>query len=339
MSLAVALAIMAIAVTLLALLFAVGLRALGLGREVATLEANRSQLEDELDATRSKLATKAEQAKKLEGWLASAEQENASLLEELRKRPLVTRKVHKIFTFGVQGTGKTSLTLKWANPLVQLGAIEPTKKAQYERIVSRCRVFDGITEHVFEIHDFGGEQMVNGLAALVGEEVHGLLFVVDVHAGKGKEVDMERVRQQLAAFQPPAFQYFLGPKTIAACKSVILFINKSDVIPAAPDAAEQMARQVYRPLIEDLLRYAHIVDVRIIVGSAKVGQSTETVFAHFIDKMLPLDARDQTLMQYVQPRDAGMTMPFDSNVSKGPGDTDPMEPLHKSSPMGTSKEG
>jgi len=189
---------------LLGLLCVVGLRALALGRNLEALDATQAAVEDDLEATRAKLATTEQESKKLARWLEAAEQENAWLLEELKKRPTVTRKVHKIFAFGVKGTGKTSLTLKWANPLVHLGSIEPTRKARYERVVSRARVLDGIAEHVFEIHDFGGEQMVDALAALVGEEVHGLLFVVDVNSSGRQGVDLERVRQQLAAFQPPA---------------------------------------------------------------------------------------------------------------------------------------
>jgi len=343
MSLAAALTIIAVAVILLVLLLVVGLRALALGRELDSLADVFAGIEEERDATRARMTAAAGEIKKFTGWLEAAEQENAWLRGELERRPAVARKTYRIFTLGLEGTGKTSLTLKWANPLGQVGTVATSKKARYERVVSRVRTQDGVTEHVFEVHDLGKEQMVDALAALMGEEVHALLFVVDLCTNAGHGVEAERVKQQLVAFQPPAFQYFLGPKTMAACKTVVLFINKVDVIADTPAMAEETARKLYRPLIDDLLRYAPLIDVRVVVGSARYGHSTHLVFAHFVEKLLPPNTYDQGLLQFLQVvRDeasTAQTAPIPSLTPNGPGETEPLAPLRQDPPRGSRSGG
>ncbi|MCC6554000.1 MAG: hypothetical protein IT372_13400 [Polyangiaceae bacterium] len=238
----------------------------------------------------------AEEARKDE-WLRSLEQDNAWVRAELESRPRRTRRPYRILTLGVKHTGKTSLTLKWANPLVDLGALKGTKIERYERTVSHVLTGDMIVEHVFEIGDWGGEHLADAQAELVLEEIHGMLLVVDLAGSGGKAVDRARIEEQLRAFQPQVLQYFFGPKTLACCKAVVLFINKSDVLSGTPAEVEQIAVDHYRKLIDDLSQYRSRIDVRVLVGSASYGHSTHHLFAHFVERILPKSAYDAQLLQ------------------------------------------
>jgi GTPase SAR1 family protein len=238
-----------------------------------------------------------EEDKKKEGWLDHQQQEIDFLRAELEKRPKVTRKTYKVLTLGMKWTGKTSLTLKWANPLIDLGAIQGTKIERYERTVSQVVLKDITTEHVFEIGDWGGEHIVDAQQELIVDEIHGLLIVVDLGSKDAKAVQPERIQEQLREFQPQSLKYFFGPKTVASCKAVVLFINKSDLLPGTPGEAELEAKKIYKKLIEDLEVYQEQVDIRVLVGSASYGHSTHLLFSHFVEKILPKNAYDNQLLQ------------------------------------------
>jgi len=268
-------------------------------RHVAQLEGFKRQgqaVDAQLSEARRKVAD-------LESQIQHAEQENAWLQEELARRPFIVRKTYKILTVGIRSTGKTSLTLKWANPLTNLAAIEGTKIERYERTVSKAPQKDQkeiVTEHVFEIGDWGGEHIVDAQQELIMEEIHGLLLVVDLGGKDATRVDPERIEQQLQQFQPQALQFFFGPKTVSACKTVVLFINKSDLLPGTPAQVEAEAKRLYSRLINDLTKYATHVDVRVLVGSASYGHSTHHLFAHYVEKILPKSAYDSQLLQRMQ---------------------------------------
>lgn len=237
---------------------------------------------------------------KKDEWLQNLEQENAWLRTELEGRPRRTRRPYRILTLGTKHTGKTSLTLKWANPLVDLGALKGTKIERYERTVSHVLTRDVIVEHVFEIGDWGGEHIVDAQQELVMEEIHGMLLVVDLAGGGAKALDPARIEEQLRAFQPQALQYFFGAKTLACCKTVVLFINKSDVLSGTPAQVEREAIGHYKKLIDDLHQYKSRIDVRVLVGSASYGHSTHHLFAHFVEKILPKSAYDAQLLQRIK---------------------------------------
>jgi hypothetical protein len=129
------------------------------------------------------------------------------------------------------------------------------------------------------------------------EEVHGLLIVVDLGAQEATEVDMDRVSMQIDEFKPQSLRYFFSPKTVACCKSVVLFINKSDLIAGTPAQVEQTARAYYQPLIDGIQRYATQIDVKVFVGSANSGHSTHMLFSHFVERILPKNAYDTQLLQ------------------------------------------
>jgi gas vesicle protein len=236
----------------------------------------------------------------LESQIMHAEQENDWLRRALDERPYIEKKVYKIITVGIRSTGKTSLTLKWANPLIDLGMVEGTKIERYERTVSKSRQKEVMTEHVFEVGDWGGEHIVDAQQELVTEEIHGLLFVVDLGGKNAARVDPERIEEQLRQFQPQALQFFFGPRTVASCKTVVLFINKSDLLRGTPAEVEAEAKRLYGRLIDDLMKYAPHIEVRVLVGSASYGHSTHHLFAHFVEKILPRSAYDPQLLQRMQ---------------------------------------
>src|SRR5262249_12439420 len=98
-------------------------------------------------------------------------------------------------------------------------------------------------------------------------------------------------------FQPESLKFFFGPKTLASCKTVVLFINKSDLVAGAPAEAEERAKHFYAKLIDDLARFKAQIDVRVLVGSASYGHNTHHLFAHFVEKILPRNAYDNQLIQ------------------------------------------
>lgn len=277
-----------------------GVRQIRFSRQCTALARRVEGLESENRALGTKLNVAVEEDKKKVGWLDHQEQEIAWLRAELDKRPKITRKTYKILTFGVKATGKTSLTLKWANPLIDLGLLQGTKIERYERTVSHVLQKDVMTEHVFEVGDWGGEHIVDAQHELIVEEIHGLLIVVDLAGRDGRRVEPPRIQEQLQEFQPHALKYFFGAKTMSSCKAVVLFINKSDLLPGTPAEVEEQAKKLYAPLIENLMRYSTQLDIRVFVGSASYGHSTHLLFSHFVERILPRNAYDPQLLQRMQ---------------------------------------
>jgi hypothetical protein len=230
-------------------------------------------------------------------WLDAQQKEIDWYKSELESRPKITQKRYKILTLGIKWTGKTSLTLKWANPLVDLGTLQGTKIERYERTVSHVQTKEVLTEHVFEVGDWGGEHIVDAQQELIMEEIHGLLMVVDLAGKDGLKLEPSRIQEQLREFQPQSLQFFFSPKTLASCKAVVLFINKSDVLSGTPAEVEKEARGYYKPLIDSLERYKNHIDIRVLVGSASYGHSTHHLFSHFVERILPKNAYDPQLLQ------------------------------------------
>jgi GTPase SAR1 family protein len=283
MSLLVILVVVVVATALVGALVATGRKASNLGEELTHSEA--------------KLATLKASAESLTAQLEQARQEAAQYRDKLDARPESTRKTYRIVALGMKGTGKTSLTLKWANPLADLGSIDGTKSEQYERNISRVQTAKEVTEHVFEVLDWGGEHMVDAVQEMSRSDVHGLLFVVDLGGKDAKGVEPERVQAQLREFQPEALRYYFGSKLMTSCKTVVLFINKSDLIPGTPAQIEEEARRLFQPLITNLAKQANPIELKVFVGSANSGHSTHVLFGHFVEKILPKDAYDQQLLQ------------------------------------------
>lgn len=295
---------------------------------IALLWSRNSKLADEVDnaenerdAARERVRHVQEQARQLQeknvaleaeknqvlGWLDTTEQHKKAFEEELKSRPKVERNVYRILTVGMKATGKSSLTLKWANPLVDLGTIEGTKMERYERTVSLVKGRETYTEHVFELYDWGGEHIVEAQAQLVrGEidgrkgDIHGILMVVDLGGRDARQVDEQRIQQQIDMFNQHALQFFLTTDIVRSCKTIVLFINKSDLIPGSPAHAEAHAQEYFYPLIQALQAHSKKLDVRIMVGSASFGHSTHILFAHFVQMILPDSAYDQQLVRGIK---------------------------------------
>ena len=280
-------------------------RAAELDARNRVLEARAREVEARHQDLGLQLSAVADEDTKKAGWLDAQQQEIDWLRAELEKRPKVTRKTYKVLTLGVKWTGKTSLTLKWANPLVDLGKIEGTKIERYERTVSQVINKDVTTEHVFEVGDWGGEHIVDAQQEMIVDEIHGLLVVVDLGGKDAKAVEPSRIQEQLREFQPESLKFFFGPKTVASCKAVVLFINKSDLLPGTPGEVENEAKRLYGKLINDLNRYGQHVDIRVFVGSASYGHSTHHLFSHFVEKILPRNAYDNQLLQRMKSDNGG----------------------------------
>ncbi len=291
MSLLVIVVIASVVVALVGALFVVGIKGSKLGEEFETLQGQHRALLDNVET------------------LHAAERE---LSVQLERRPEIKRKTYRIQTLGMKATGKTSLALKWANPLTDLSSISSTKNERYERSVSHVQTAKEDSEHVFEVSDWGGEHTVDAVQELSTEDVHGLLLVVDLGGKGATQVELERVKAQLQEFQPQALRYFFVPKVAASCKTVVLFINKSDLILGTPEQVEEQAKYLYQPLIDGLIKAASPIDVKVVVGSAQFGHSTHCVFSHFIAKILPRDAYDRQLLQHVKKpeRETSSSMSF-----------------------------
>jgi GTPase SAR1 family protein len=312
MSVSAIVAIMAIvgvvAVGFAAILVILGARTTRLARELdtearacAAAQQEARALQERLVAveeeTRIREARARDEIRKHGEWLDQALQEVRWNEEQLKQRPALHRKPYTLLTLGVKATGKTSLTLKWSNPLTNLGTLEGTKIERYERTVSIVREGESITEHVFQVHDWGGEHIVDALQEMMIEEIHGLLIVVDLGDKDAHQADPVRIQEQLLEFQPQSLKFFFSPKTVASCKTVVLFINKSDLLSGTPVQVEEQAKQLYAPLIEHLSRYSTQIDVRVMVGSASYGHSTHLLFSHFVERILPKSAYDGQLLQ------------------------------------------
>ena len=274
--------------------------------QVHQLEAQNRELVGQIEAARVEDDAKAK-------WLDHLQHENDWQRDELEKRPLVNRKTYKVLTLGMKWTGKTSLTLKWANPLTDLGKIEGTKIERYERTVSQV-TGKVTTEHVFEIGDWGGEHIVDAQQELIVDEIHGLLIVVDLGGKDAKAVDPARIQEQLREFQGESLKFFFGPKTVASCKAVVLFINKSDLLVGTPADVEEQAKKLYAPLIANLMKHQSQIDIRVLVGSSNYGHSTHLLFSHFVEKILPKNAYDNQLLQ---------RMKAESSLPRGGGNKPP----------------
>lgn len=250
------------------------------------------------EAATRKTAPRAVELRKALSRVASDQQEEIHWLRaEFDRQPGIVRRTYKILTIGMSGAGKTSLTLKWANPLADLGTPQGTTIERYVRVVSQVVSKNIVTEHVFEIGDWGGEHIIDAQQEMITDEIHGLLIVVDLGGKDAKAVEPARIQEQLREFQPESLKFFFGPKTMASCKAVVLFINKADLIPGPLAEAETMALELYAKLIRDLEVYKERVDIRVFVGSTSYGHSTHHLFSHLVERILPRNAYDNQLLQ------------------------------------------
>lgn len=341
--------ILSVLVTLLLCCSAVlGLLLLRTQRHNKELESFAVDRKRESEQTAEQLALVRKESQELRQSVerrASEQRRSESELAELRLRveeaqrnptQSIVRRAYNIVTIGISSSGKTALTLKWANPLFRLQDATPTQFLKYERTVSRQVTKGGPTvEHVFEIRDWGGEHMESAFMELVTmKSVNGLLIVVDLgriiedpkHKGRSTVVlDEERIKAQIETFHPAALRFFFTDHILSYCKTFVLFINKSDALSGLPDEIERKAMELYKPLIDSLRKFQRgdgLVDIQVIVGSAHSGHNTQNLFAHFIEKILPQDAYDHqllTMMQAEPPTPASSGAPLSTRGRSGNG--------------------
>ncbi len=283
-------------------------RELALERERAgTVLRDYRQAYESWQRADSQLAAAQRTASEAEAKLAADASELERLKKDLARRPQFRQQVYKIVSIGMPKTGKTSLTLKWANPLWELKNVQGTSFDRYTRTVSSVLSPQShvIVNHVFEVYDYGGEQIVDAHDTMVLNDIHGLLFVVDLGGADANQVDQARVDEQIREFQPGHLRFFFkSPRITKTCRTVVLFINKTDLIPGTPREIEAMARQHYATLIENLQEFSDHVEVEVMVGSAVSGHNTHLLMPHFIRKLLPSEAFDEQLLQTQSADDA-----------------------------------
>lgn len=247
-------------------------------------------------------------------------EENQRLAVEIEGRPAQSEVRYGIATIGISGSGKTALTLPWANPLVRLRHIGGTQFDKYERTVSRVFENESRTyvQHVFEIYDWGGEHIDEAQTALVKLGViHALILVVDLGpyvAAESRHVfSKERITAQLEKFNTHALTYFFATSIVQHCKHYVLFINKSDLLSGLPHEIEEQAKKFYQPLIKDMTKWSEDrgVNFEIIVGSAETGAGTRLLVPHLLENILPAEAHDEQLKK--QPAGGALPAPITPN--------------------------
>ena len=268
-------------------------------RALAALKERDDEIDSGARAQEQLLAQEASLRSQVEYQSEQLEQ----LKREISQRPKVNVNAYKIVVIGERSTGKTSLILKWANPLWEVK--NPPGATLFNRL---SRTVSSVTHtaanvvvnHVFEVYDFGGERVVDAQETLVVEDVHGLLFVVDLGDEGSASVDRERIQRQVQAFSRQALQFFCGPRIVKTCQTMVLFINKSDLVSGTPMEVEREALRLYQPLIAALKEFEEQIDVQVMVGSGHSGHNTHLLMPHFVRKLLPEDAYDEQLQQRAQ---------------------------------------
>lgn len=255
------------------------------------LRSTNEQLLEEKRLLTDETRSREEQLQKLRN-------EVESLKQSLERRPISETVNYTVITLGILSTGKTSLTLKWANPLtVQTKTGTTYHVDTYLRTISSVNQDQQITTHVFEVRDWSGEKLQDAHDEFYKRDIRGMLFVVDLADGEEKAVNQARIDQQLEEFNKHALKWLFTPETTAKCKTVVLFINKADLISGRPHEVEEKAKQYYKSLIDALSAYKDKIDVRVIVGSAETGYNVNLLYSHFIEKILPKNAYDPQLLQ------------------------------------------
>jgi hypothetical protein len=294
----------ALVLSLIAMI-AMGAAALVLFRRYLLMRSERDRMSRELQELRQSVPQLHNQLALYHAEHGRLSQAIAQRDEELARRPVFTRKVYNIATVGANGCGKTRLTFKcWANP-VDKGEVPGTKFQRFERTVSQPLQGQSMVAHVFEILDWGGENLMDAQAALVKQDtINAMLMVVDVgvpedpNDPRSKQVFSEaRVRAQLDQFNPHVLQFFFSPAVIKHCQTYVLFINKVDILPFYLNQIEEKALALFEPLIRNMqaLGERYGVSVKVLVGSADNGQNTIKLFGHLIERILNPDDFDEQL--------------------------------------------
>jgi len=267
------------------------------GRELLAAQTESRRCAEQLDLVREQLQV-----------------ENQRIRTELDRRPRLERRAYRVMALGAGGSGKTSLTLRWAGPLVKPAGASCPRGERYERhertvSLTRSRDTNVAVEHVLQIDHLshlghlghlGGAQLEDAAALLACESpVHGILLVVDLGGDGAEAVDEARVARQGEAFSAAALRRLLSAEVARGCRTVVLFINKSDLLPGTPAEAEARARRHYQRLIAELEACCARggLSLTVVVGSALSGHNVHLLSEHFASNILPAGAFDEKLLK------------------------------------------
>lgn len=234
-----------------------------------------------------------------------------------RTNPAFQRVVYNVGFIGAAGSGKTALILNLVDPIfLEFNRTMPTSSSEsYDRtvVVQQHPRDYRRQQHVFRFREWGGEHLVKSQSdmlhlsqpsARVEKEnlleldgVHGIVFVVDLgwlsddtqpdaRSNAGHIFHEGRITdQQTKYFNVNVIKFLLNDKVLTYCRTVILFINKSDLIEKYPmEAVENTAKEHYRDLI--LALRAHFSDLTVIVGSANTGVGLHRLYATLVGRIL-----------------------------------------------------
>lgn len=231
---------------------------------------------------------------------SSAQSENA-----LRHKDEHRRILYNICVVGTRGCGKTALIMKLTNPLlVSIGELIPTKYSEFFGTAIVENKDDVSVQHVFDYHEWGGEFLPEALGAMrdlgyvdgrsdVGTRrpgVSALLLVVDLGS---QSFDKSRALfQSTEYFCAPVLRFLLSESIQAHMKTLILFINKSDLLKDWRQETEQAATSLYETLIQELSKQFH-GDLHVIVGSALTEHGLHKLNTTLIRSIIPADVKTE----------------------------------------------
>jgi hypothetical protein len=299
--------------------------ALGLGALVIVLVAVVAVLAYLLVVTRRTLVAKEEE-------LRDKEEELRDKDTKLKKRPEILVKPYHIATIGYTSCGKTALTLKWTNPLIDISLVPPTvNPREYEKLVSTQDVGDGnFFFHTYVIHDYPGEEKSAVRDAMQALDIKALLLVVDVAKTETDPNDSTKqvskfskahVENQVKKWNFDALEFLFSQEIQKKCNKYILFINKIDTLQKefreSDEETDKRAQELYKDVIESLqfLGKKFGATIRVVTGSAQTGRGCPELYKELLTDILPEAARDKSLQYIPDAKDAKASLgPRDSNM-------------------------
>ena len=200
-----------------------------------------------------------------------------------------------------------------------------------------------VTQHLFRITEWGGEFLSKGLADMVAkieserrqhqdslannpsvdnliqiderefEQIgfRAIIFTVDLgdvvpNSDGVQKFSSERINKQSKEyFDPGRLEFFFNEQLTQHCKTIVLFINKCDLI----GYDEQRARQEYAPLIAGLERLSSKgkIEFTTVVGSATEDFHTRKLFSLLVRRILPEADFDSNMSRAERPTPQAQT--------------------------------
>jgi len=285
---------------------------------VVDLEATFRATEENLRTDARAAVNWNAQARALKGDLAQLAKER----DELRKvHPKYHRLTFNIGVIGRRGTGKTGLCLRLTDPLFHdLNTTQTSPRGviyEHPVVTSVNKQTATRTEHYFKFVEWGGEYMIEaqndllrlcdpgrsqegeGATARVG--VQALILVVDLTApeeigdkqkGAPLQINETRIREQIDQhFDQASLKFIINSTLKTYLQTVVVFINKVDVLLGSPKEQEEEARRRYNDLLVNVSRvYPH---VHVIVGSVSTDAGLLKLYSHLVERILPEEVKRQ----------------------------------------------